>query len=434
MSDTSDTATEEFARLVESDRVHRRVYTDPVIFEAEMQRVFARAWIYVAHESQIPRAGDFTTTTLAGRPVVVVRHADGSVRALHNRCAHRGAIVAAGPGGNARTFQCSHHGWTYRTDGALDAIPAREGYAGSALDPHAAQSGMPALARVTSYRGFVFASLAPDGPDLVSFLGPVALSLDNMVDRSPEGAIEIAGGSFRLLHRNNWKIYLENLQDGVHALPTHQSTFEPARRAAREATDPLSKMQAEAVAANSQSPRAMAEVKVLCHRHGHSEMMAFRRSRATTPEHEEYERRLADRLGPERMEVVFGADRHNAAIYPGLTVQPAYMQLRRVVPLRVDLTRVDVWILRLRGAPESLNRRNLAYANAIHSPASLVRADDMENFERTQHGLGSDAAPWVSQHRGFAAEPDPSGPSNAMSERYIRNQFAAWRDYMRSAS
>ncbi len=426
-------STEDFTRLVKPDRVHRRVYADPAVFAVEMDRVFGRAWIYLAHESQVRREGDWVAATLAGRPVVVVRHPDGSVHVLHNRCGHRGAIVAAGARGTVKTFQCSHHGWTFHTDGGFDTMPAREGYDGTAFDPAGAESGMPPVARVASYRGFVFASLAADGPSLDDFLGPVARSLDNMVDRSPEGEIEIAGGSFQLLHRNNWKIYLENLQDGVHALPTHQSTFEPARQAAREATDALSIMQAEAIAANSQPPRAMAELQVLCHPHGHSEMMAFRRSRAATPEYEAYERLLAARLGPERMEAVFGRDRHNAAIYPGMTVQPAYMQLRRVVPLAVDRTRLDVWTFRLKGAPDWINRRNIAYANAIHSPASLVRADDMENFERTQRGLASDAAGWVNQQRGFAAEREPSGVSSAMSERYARNQFAAWCDYMRGS-
>ena len=256
----SNASSEDFTRLVQPDRVHRRVYSDPGVFAVEMDRVFGRAWIYLAHESQVRHAGDWIATTLAGRAVVVVRHSDNSVRVLHNRCGHRGALVAAGPRGTVKTFLCSHHGWSFRTDGALDSVPAREGYNGTAFDEGSPDSGMPPVPRVASYRGFVFASLAADGPSLVDFLGPVALSLDNMVDRSPEGDIEIAGGSFHLLHRNNWKIYLENLQDGVHALPTHQSTFEPARQAAREATDALSKMQAEAIAANSQPPRAMAEL------------------------------------------------------------------------------------------------------------------------------------------------------------------------------
>jgi 2-chlorobenzoate 1,2-dioxygenase len=106
------------------------------------------------------------------------------------------------------------------------------------------------------------------------------------------------------------------------------------------------------------------------------------------------------------------------------------MQLRTVVPLSVDRTRIEIYSFRLKGAPDWVNNRILAFANTIHSPASLVRADDLENFERIQDGYQARSAPWVSAHRELAKEADPVGPSHAMSERYVRNQFAAWTAYM----
>ncbi|MCL2430229.1 MAG: Rieske 2Fe-2S domain-containing protein, partial [Alphaproteobacteria bacterium] len=77
--------------LVEAGRVHRRVYTDPAVFELEMERIFGRTWLYVGHESQIPKPGDYFATELGRQPVIMTRHGDGSIRILSNRCTHRGA-------------------------------------------------------------------------------------------------------------------------------------------------------------------------------------------------------------------------------------------------------------------------------------------------------------------------------------------------------
>ncbi|MGH7090993.1 MAG: Rieske 2Fe-2S domain-containing protein, partial [Stellaceae bacterium] len=99
---------------VESARVHRSLYCDPEIFALEMERVFGRAWIYVGHESQVPQPGDYVQTRIGLKPLLLVRHEDGSLRVLHNQCAHRGAMVVAREQGHASEFRCCYHGWTYR--------------------------------------------------------------------------------------------------------------------------------------------------------------------------------------------------------------------------------------------------------------------------------------------------------------------------------
>ena len=81
--------------LVQPDRVHRAVYTDPALFTLEMDRIFGRAWLVIGHESQVRETGDYFTTRMGREPVIVARHEDGSVRVLINRCAHRGAMVCA---------------------------------------------------------------------------------------------------------------------------------------------------------------------------------------------------------------------------------------------------------------------------------------------------------------------------------------------------
>jgi 2-chlorobenzoate 1,2-dioxygenase len=420
--------------LFDGGSIHHDVYRDPDLFAVERRRLFGAAWLYAAHGSQFKRAGDYVATEIAGEPVILLRGADGAIRGFFNRCPHRGALLTRAACGHASPLQCSYHGWTFDTQGGLDAIPMESGYAGTGVARDRASFGLRPVPRIGEYRGFWFVSLAENGPALRDFLGPTTDSLDNMIERAPDGELEISGVVLRMTQRSNWKIYLENIHDGAHAMPTHQSSIDPARRLAAEATSAWARTQAEIVMANSQSPRAMAALSVQCYRHGHSLMRGFRKTRPDTAEQKEYEALLQARLGPERAEQVLTTDLHNVLIYPGLSLQPNHMQLRVIVPLAVDRTRIDVSIFRLKGAPDAVNRRFVTYANVIHSPASLVRADDLENFERIQDGYRAHSAPWVSAHRELASEPDPQGASTAMSERYVRNQFDAWKRYMAVAA
>src|SRR2546421_7896206 len=105
-------------QLVRGDAVHRAAYVDPGIFALEQSRIFRRAWLYLAHESEIPATGDFVLTRMGAEEVLLVRQENGGLAALHNRCAHRGARLATGCG-SVRQFRCPYHAWTYRLDGSL---------------------------------------------------------------------------------------------------------------------------------------------------------------------------------------------------------------------------------------------------------------------------------------------------------------------------
>ena len=213
--------------LVQPDRVHRSVYTDPALFDLEMDRIFGRAWLVLGHESQVPNPGDFFTTRMGREPVIVTRHTDGSVRVLINRCAHRGARVCEATAGTTREFVCAYHGWTYGTDGRLTGLPLPEGYAQAAAE--SVGGGLARVPRVEAYRGFVFASLAERGPRLLEFLGPLRASFDDFVERAPEGDVEAAGGVFKHAYHGNWKLVLENHNDTVHPAFVHASSIWAAR-------------------------------------------------------------------------------------------------------------------------------------------------------------------------------------------------------------
>ena len=216
--------------LVRTDRVHRRVYTDAEVFETEMDRVWGQAWIYVGHTSQTPKHGDYFTTEIARQPVIMIRDQDGSVKVLFNRCAHKGARVLESTTGTARILRCGYHGWTYKTDGTCRSVSGgKAAYEGTEVAQDESCLNLQSVPSVAIYRDFVFASLTNDPVDFDQWIAPIKASIDNMTDRSPEGKLEVTGGVLRYRHDSNWKFFIENLNDMLHAMHTHQSSAQTAR-------------------------------------------------------------------------------------------------------------------------------------------------------------------------------------------------------------
>lgn len=420
---------EDLRGLVQPAAVHRRVYIDPAIFELERERIFQRAWLYVGHESQVRLPGDFFATELAGQPVVLVRHTDRTIRVLFNRCAHRGAKVVAERTGNAKTLVCCYHGWTYATDGRLLHAPAHEGARAADFDLADPAFSLASLPRVEAYRGFVFASLAAQGPGLREYLGLAAAQIDNMVDRAPGGELEVAGGCLKILQRANWKIHLENTQDGLHAGTAHRSSIGASRAQAGDAEVPFA---LKVIMANGQPREEMDKLRVTALDWGHSTMAGFRETTSPDPWYRDYVAALKAAKGERAAERILAVNTHNAIFYPNASVQPGFMQMRVIFPLAVDRTRVETWSLRMKGAPEEMFQRTLAYANVIHSPSSLIRPDDIESYERIQAGLHAQGLDWVSLHRDFGRETAVEGGlrGTPLGDLPMRNQYRAWTRFM----
>ena len=191
--------------LVQVDRVHRDLYTSTEIFALEQQHFFANTWNYAGHESQIPKPGDWLTADIAGRPLIVVRDEDGSVRAMMNRCAHKGSRLVSAPCGNTgKFFRCPYHAWAFKTDGSLLAIPLKKAYEGTGMSDCESGKGLTTIPNLRSYRGFIFVKINDVGPSFEDYFGDSLSSIDNMADRSPEGELEIAGGCLRFMHQCNW--------------------------------------------------------------------------------------------------------------------------------------------------------------------------------------------------------------------------------------
>jgi phenylpropionate dioxygenase-like ring-hydroxylating dioxygenase large terminal subunit len=158
-------STREPASLVKDDGVHQSIYTDSAIFARELELIFGRSWFFIAHDSEIPRPGDFKTDELGRWRFLLVRQRDGGIRLFHNVCRHRGALLCHEDYGNTQAFKCVYHGWTFATNGALQGVPLREQMRHLDVQAH----GLVPIPRVESYQGFIFASLAPAGEPLEDY-------------------------------------------------------------------------------------------------------------------------------------------------------------------------------------------------------------------------------------------------------------------------
>ncbi|MFC5181349.1 aromatic ring-hydroxylating oxygenase subunit alpha [Actinomadura harenae] len=209
--------------------VDRAVFSDPALYQQELGRVFARSWLFLAHETQFGRAGDFFTTFMGADPVIVTRQRDGTYRVLLNSCRHRGMRVCRYDSGNAKAFTCPYHGWSYGTDGTLIAVPEERAAYGERLDR--SEWGLAAVPRVETYKGLVFGTWDTEIPPLREYLGDVTYFLDVLLDPDGQGAVMVPGvHKWRM--RGNWKLAAEQFAgDTYHVASTHLSAVlaEPGR-------------------------------------------------------------------------------------------------------------------------------------------------------------------------------------------------------------
>jgi phenylpropionate dioxygenase-like ring-hydroxylating dioxygenase large terminal subunit len=432
--------TTDLAQCIAPGRVRRELYTDPAIFDLEMERIFYTAWVYVGHESQIRQPGDYFATHMGRKPVVMVRDMEGVVRVIHNQCAHRGAMVVATEKGNAPEFTCCYHGWTYHLDGKLKAVPLNHGYPHD-FDPSNPKTAMRRVPRVTSYRGFVFASGAAEGPSLEESLGHMTTSLDDLVDRAPDGEIEVAGGTFRHAYDANWKVYFENLCDAAHPLFVHRSSIDAAQQQSDEVFSDGSGEIAIRQMRQNGAPYSFweSQVGIWTYPNGHSYLGDYHDDSKLVaalkdPVFREYIAALEQKKGKAEAKRILEVRRWNSNIYPNISFMSQFQQLRVVHPVAVNRTVVHTYNFRLKGAPEQMFRNTVSFANIVNGTGSLVLTDDLEIYNRIELGLSSEGTEWLQIGRGYHSDvPDAHGGrrgKNSTSEIYIRNMFDAWLGYM----
>jgi phenylpropionate dioxygenase-like ring-hydroxylating dioxygenase large terminal subunit len=426
----------EIADLVHPTKVHRKVYTDPEIFDLEMERIWAKTWIYIGHESQVPEKGSYLTLNYGKVPVVMVRDNDDKVHVLHNRCGHKGAKLVDRPCGKIPAFRCCYHGWRFRLDGKLLGVPHLQGYEGTDFDKDDPQYSMQTL-RSESFRGFVFATMNDNAPDVRTWMGGAADVMDNLCDRAPEGEVEAAGGVLRYEHECNWKMFIENLNDTMHPMIVHRSVVDSALDYIKTLPEGSPRRdEAEIIPPFGASYETFEETGITGFRYGHHYDGGRTSIHADYTLDPDYEAAMLKAYGRERMHEILSFNTHNTLYYPSLTIKSAVQNIRVVRPIAHNKTIIETWSFRLKGAPDSMLKRTLLYSRLINSNGSMVGPDDLTAYFRMQEGLESQASDWVEMHRNFGGDEvlDDRVVGKGTSDLDVRTQYSAWREYMTEAA
>ncbi|WP_028652662.1 aromatic ring-hydroxylating oxygenase subunit alpha [Nocardioides halotolerans] len=395
-------------------RVHRDAMTSEDVFREEIEKIFAHSWLYVGHESEIPEPGDYVRRPVAGRPIFMVRGAkSGRVNVFHNTCTHRGAVVCRRDKGNSKVFQCFYHAWTFDSEGKLVGVPGKDAY-DDQLDMDAL--GLGRVAKVESYRGFVFCSFDPDIVDLTTYLAGAREYLDLVVD-AMDGDVQIVPGTNEYGMQANWKLLVENSIDGYHAASTHDTYF---KYLVSLGTD--------------LSIGVKGHTKDLGNGHAVLEYLApWGRPIArwepifgeeAKPEIDALRQRLVDKHGPERAGRMCDVNR-NMLIYPNLIINDIMaVTVRTFMPTSPTSMTVTAWEAAPGDELPEVRQRRLDSFLTFLGPGGFATPDDIEALESCQQGFASGGIEWNDISRGMNREPE------ATDEEQMRAFWRRWAEQM----
>lgn len=417
--DTADQALT-LADRVQADRVHTSLYTDPAIFETEMDKIFASTWVWVAHASEVPEAGSYKNTYIGRQPVIVVRDRKQKVHVLLNRCRHRAATVCEGKKGKTNSFVCPYHGWSYSLDGALRGVPHPESYADQL---EKGELGLVSL-RVEEYAGMLFATFKDDIEPLVDYLGPAKKWMDLFMKQGGGFPIKVAG-EHRFRFPGNWKIQLENTTDAYHFPLVHKSFLSSVDQQTVEMLDFVG------------GPGYVEELG-----NGHSVMVMIPQLvdleanlDAPIPERfAELAQALRDE-GYEDLEVrrivrAVGGSGFNLNIFPNIACSMAFFRVLQ--PISVTETEIHHAVITMDGGPAVANQARLRMHEHFQGPMGFGTPDDSEAWERVQKGASAGKDLWIMLNRGLAGEkPTADGHvSDVSAETGMRAAYQQWKKLM----
>lgn len=401
-------------------RVSTAAYRGPSVFEQEMERVFYSTWIYLCHESEIPKPGDFKSTQIGTRPVIVARHRDGSIHAMLNACPHRGATLCREEKGNTRAFVCPYHGWSFRPNGELIGITDEARYPAGF---NKADKNLKAVPRVASYGGLVFGSFNPDVEDLETFLGGARQHIDIWMKRTAGSRYRVAT-SHKYGFAGNWKFQVENVYDGYHPGFVHRSAFNTVRK-----FEGSFENRALDVAVRQQG-----HTRGYPEGHGTLEAGAPLESGGIDPAvRDAYNDKLKSLYGEDgAAEVVTN---RQFLIFPNLTIFD--FNIRVIQPISHDRTEVYSYPVLIEDAHDEINANHMLDAQTRVGTAGILSADDIDVFAGAQNALKAGTFEWVTLSRGLGMEEvrqDGERVGVYSDETPQRAFWRKWRDLMTAAS
>ena len=401
-------------------RVNREAFRSEDVIERERRRIWDRMWLYLGHESEVPNAGDFKQRTLAGRPLIFARDSKDKVRAYLNACPHRGTILCRETEGNAKTYQCFYHAWTFANTGELVGIPDPAAYPPER--GFAAEMGLRSVPRFENYRGFVFVSFAATGPSLQEHLGNAREYVDLMAEHSAQG-LEVIPGTHLYSIRGNWKLAVENAMDGYHFSPTHVTFVEYLKTTGYVTSD--------------EGGRAITldngHSVLVFSGHGGRVGMQWepRFGDAERARVEENVRRLTARIGEERAKRVASTSRI-LYLFPNLLLFDIEgLAARQLEPVQPGFTDVRAWELAPAGESAEARELRIRILGSFIGPGGLATPDDVEAYECVQRGVvatAGDPRPhvdWSDISRGMERE-SRGEPARNVDEAGIRGFWRHW--------
>jgi phenylpropionate dioxygenase-like ring-hydroxylating dioxygenase large terminal subunit len=393
-------------------RAPYRVYTDPDLYALEQERIFrGPTWNFLALECEIPNPGDYKTTYVGDAPVVVARAQDGSVNAMVNRCAHKGALVCYKRRGNVRELICVYHNWTYDLAGNLTGVAFKKGVGGKgglAADFQQERHGLEKL-RVEIYRGLIFGTFSDETRPFADYIGA---ELASNIDRVFPKPLRVLGYHSQILP-NNWKLYAENNKDSYHASLLHvfHNTFGVVRpnmgggvQISKSGWHHLSYTQRTSLGDNEVGREKVRSLQ------------------------EQY--RLKDpRMMEHKLELGDNVTNAIQTVFPSLVVQQILnaLAVRQIQPKGVDRTELVWTVLGFADDNEEMKELRLKVNNLV-GPAGLISMED------------GCVGGWV--QRAAKADPDattvmPMGGRNVeasqgsrITEAAVRGFWKGWRECM----
>lgn len=383
-------------------RIRREAFLDPQIFDLEMARIFESTWVFIGLESQVPKPHDFVTAQIGRQPIIIARGADGKVSCFLNSCRHRGTLLCPLKKGNQKIHVCRYHGWAYDSSGHNVSIPGKDiGQYSQAFD--AEDHDLIPVARLDSYRGFMFASLSAAVPTLEEHLGDARIFLDLIADQAPNG-LEYVPGSVNYTFDANWKFQFENGLDYYHFETVHSSFVEVLKQ--RAARAPISPAQGGML-----TDPGVPGQGTFSFGNGHSVMWSI-----GVPGQGPESRPLGrDAQLLESARERFGESytrwmlRHrNLTIFPNLQIIDIQsLQFRTWQPLSVDKTEMTSNCIAPIGESSEARRFRIRQYEDFFNPSGLATSDDNVTYEYCQDGYSAIAAGNTQGYvRGLGAPPE----------------------------
>lgn len=372
-------------------RMRRDLFTDEELFELEMKYIFEGNWIYVAHESQIPKPNDFYTTFVGRQPIVISRNKDGELNAFINACSHRGATLCRTRRGNKAVYSCPFHGWAFNSSGKLIKVKDPDGAGYPDSFNCEGSHDLKKLPRFENYRGFLFASLSDDVLPLKEHLGEAAKIIDLLADQSPEG-FEVLRGSSTYTFDGNWKVQAENGADGYHVTATHWNyVATTSRRKTGQSADDVKAMDAGSW---NKMPGGF-----FAFDQGHICLWIKWPNGQDRPIAERKDE-LVERFGEARATWMIDHLR-NLCLYPNVFIMDQFSsQIRVFRPIAVNKTEVTIYCLAPKGESADARAHRIRQYEDFFNASGMATPDDLEEFRACQEGFNGDLLMWNDMCRG----------------------------------